>query len=155
MRFSRSFGLSLVYLVTFGISWERAFPVWLRKVSMELRFIPRQRIKKQRHYLADKGSYSQSCGFPSSSSSSVTQSCPTLCDPMNCSTPGLPVHHNSQSLPKLHWVGDHPTIQPSHPLSSPSPPALNLSQYQGLFEWVSSVHQVAKVLEFQLQHQSF
>ena len=85
---------------------------------------------------------------------SVAQSCPTLCDPMNCSTPGLPVHHQ---LPEsiqthVHRVGD--AIQPSHPLSSPSLPALNLSQHQGLFKWVSSSHQVAKVLEFQLQHQS-
>ena len=87
--------------------------------------------------------------------SSVTQSCPTLCDPMNHSTSGLPVH---QQLPEfiqthVHWVGD--AIQPSHPLSSPSPPALNLAQHQGLFKWVNSSHQVAKVLEFQLQHQSF
>ena len=86
--------------------------------------------------------------------SSVTQSCPTLCDPMNCSTPGLPVHHQ---LPKftqthVHWVSD--AIQPSHPLSSPSP-TFNLSQRQGLFQGVSSSHWVAKVLEFQLQHQSF
>ena len=115
MRCSRSFGLSLVRLVTFGISWERAFPVWLWKVSMELRFIPRQRIKKQRHYFADRGSYSQSCGFPSSSSSSVTQLCPTLCDPMNCSMPGLPVHHQlpESTQTHVHWVGDHPTIQPT------------------------------------------
>ena len=87
--------------------------------------------------------------------SSVTQSCTTLCDPMDCSTPGLPVHHQllefTQTL--VHWVGD--AIKPSHPLSSPSPPTSNLSQHQGLFKWVSSSHQVAKVLEFQLQHQSF
>ena len=75
---------------------------------------------------------------------SVAQSCPTLCDPMDCSTPGLPVHHQ---LPKLaqthvHWVSD--AIQPSHPLSSPSSPVFNLSQHQGLFQWVSSSHQVAK-----------
>ena len=87
--------------------------------------------------------------------SSVAQSCPTLCNPMDCSTPGLLVH---QQLPELaqthvHWVGD--AIQPSHPLLSPSPPAFNLSQHQGLFQWVRSSHQVAKVLEFQLQHQSF
>jgi len=86
--------------------------------------------------------------------SSVDQSCPTLCDPMNCSTPGLLVYHQ---LPKLaqthvHRAGD--AIQPSHPLSFPSP-AFNLSQHQGLVQWVSSSHQVAKVLEFQLQHQSF
>ena len=86
--------------------------------------------------------------------SSVTQSCPTLCDPMDCSTPGLPVHHQlpESTQTHVHWVGD--TIQPSRPLLSPSPPALNLSQHQGLFKWVSSLHQVAKVLEFQLQHQS-
>ena len=87
--------------------------------------------------------------------SSVTQSCPTLCDPMNYSAPGLPVHHQlpESTQTHVHWVSD--AIQPSHPLSSPSPPALNLSQHQGLFKWVSSSHQVAKVLEFQLQHQSF
>ena len=82
---------------------------------------------------------------------SVTQSCPTLCDPMNHSTPGLPVHHQLPEFTQthVHWVGD--AIQPSYTLSSPSP----LSQHQGLFKWVSSLHQVAKVLEFQLQHQSF
>ena len=87
--------------------------------------------------------------------SSVAQSCPTLCDHMNHSTPGLPVHHQLPEFTQTHvlWVGD--AIQPSHPLLSPSPPALNLSQHQGLFKWVSSLHHVAKVLEFQLQHQSF
>ena len=73
--------------------------------------------------------------------SSVAQSCPTLCDPMNCSRPGLPVHHQLLESTKthVHWVGD--AIQPSHPLSSPSTPSLNLSQHQGLFKWVSSLHQ--------------
>ena len=87
--------------------------------------------------------------------SSVLQSCPTLCDPMNHSMPSLPVHHQVLEFTPthVHWVGD--AIQPSHPLSSPSPPALSLSQHQGLFKWVSSSHQVAKILEFQLQHQSF
>ena len=87
--------------------------------------------------------------------SSVTQSCPTLYDPMNHSTPGLPVHHQlpESTQTHVHWVSD--AIQPSHPLSSPSPPALNLSQHQGLLKWVNSLHQVAKLLEFQLQHQSF
>ena len=91
--------------------------------------------------------------FPSVSS--VAQSYPTLCDPMDCSTPGFPVHHQLPELTQthVHWVGD--TIQPSHPLSSHSLPTFNLSQHQGLFKWVSSLHQVAKVLEFQLQHQSF
>ena len=80
--------------------------------------------------------------------SSVTRLGPTLCDPMNRSTPGLPVHHQllESTQTHVHWVGD--AIQPSHPLSSPSP-ALNLSQHQGLFQWVSSSHQLAKVLEFQ------
>ena len=87
--------------------------------------------------------------------SSVTQLCLTLCDPMDCSTPGFPVHHQ---LPEpiqthVHRIGD--AIQPSHPLLSPSTPTFNLSQHQGLSQWVSSLHQVAKGLEFQLQHHSF
>ena len=87
--------------------------------------------------------------------SSAAQSCLTLCDPMDCSMPGLPVHHQLPEFTQTHvyWVGD--AIQPSQPLLSPSPPIFNLSQHQGLFQWVSSSHQVAKVLEFQLQHQSF
>ena len=78
-----------------------------------------------------------------------------LCDPVNCSMPGLPVHHWLPEFTQthVHWVGD--AIQLSHPLSSPSPPALNLSQHRGLFKWVSSSHPVAKILEFELQHQSF
>ena len=101
----------------------------------------------------------------SGSVSSVAQLCQTLCDPMNHSMPGVPIHHLDRDAwspypdvlestqTHVHWVGD--AIQPSHPLLSPSPSALNLSQHQGLFKWVSSSHQVAKVLEFQLQHQSF
>ena len=90
------------------------------------------------------------CVFHFQSVSSVAQLCPTLCDPMDRSTPGLPVHHQLPEFTQthVHWVGN--VIQPSHPLSSPSPPALKLSQHQGLFKWVSSSHQVAKVLEFQL-----
>ena len=74
---------------------------------------------------------------------------------MDCSMPGFPVHHQLPELAQthVHRVGD--AIQPSHPLSSPSPPAFNPSQHQGLFQWVPSSHQVAKVLEFQFQHQSF
>ena len=84
--------------------------------------------------------------------SSVAQSCLTLCDPMDCSTPGLPVHHQlpQPTQTHVHWVGD--AIQPSHPLLYPSPPAFSLSQHQGLFKWVSSSHQVVKVSEFQLQY---
>ena len=86
---------------------------------------------------------------------SVVQLCLTLCDPMNRSMPGLPVHHQFPESTQIHvhWVGD--AVQPSHLSSSPSLPALNLSQNQDLFKWVSSLHQVAKILEFQLQHQSF
>ena len=93
--------------------------------------------------------------FSSVQFSSVTQSCPTLRDPMSCSMPGLPVHHQLPESIQTHVHRVSDAIQPSHPLLSPSPPALNLSQNQGLFKWVSSSHQVAKVLEFQLQHQTF
>ena len=86
--------------------------------------------------------------------SSVTQSCLTLCDPMDCSSPGFPVHHQLPELAQIqvHQVDD---IQPSHPLLSPSPPTFSFSQHQGLFQWVSSSHHMAKVLEFQLRYQSF
>ena len=113
----------------------------------------------------------RSCGFPqwfkhsklpyllcahlvhrlnSFSSVQFSQSCPTLCDPMNPSTPGLTVHHQRPEFTQthVHWVSD--AIQPSHPLSSPSPPAPSPSQHQRLFQWVNSSHEVAKVLEFQL-----
>ena len=80
--------------------------------------------------------------------SSVAQSCLTLCDPMNCSTPGLPVHHQLPEFTQTRVHQARDAIQPSHPLSSPSPPAPNLSQYQGLFKWVSSLHQVAKYWSF-------
>ena len=85
----------------------------------------------------------------------LIQSCRTLCDPMKCSMPGLPVYHQLPEFTQshVHWVGD--AIQPFHPLPSPSPPAPNPSQHQGLFQWVNSSYEVAKVLEFQLQHQSF
>ena len=87
--------------------------------------------------------------------SSVTQSCLTLCYPMNRSKPGLPVHHQLPEFTQIHVhrVGD--AIQPFHPLSSPSPPALNPSHHQSLFQLVNTSHEVAKVLEFRLQHQSF
>ena len=82
-------------------------------------------------------------------------SCPTLRDPMDCSMPGLPVHHQLPEFTQTHVHQVSDAIQPSHPLPSPSPPHFYLSQHQGLFEWVSFSHQVAKVLEFQPQHQSF
>ena len=85
---------------------------------------------------------------------SVARLGPTLCDPMDCSTPGFSVLHHLPEFAQIHihWVSD--AIQPSHPLSSLSS-TLNLSQHQGLFQWVGYSHQVAKVLELQLQHQSF
>ena len=80
----------------------------------------------------------------------VTQSCLTLCDPMDCSTPGLPVHHQlpEPTQTHVHWVSD--AIQPSHPLLSPSPPALNPSQHQDLLQWVNSSNEAGKALEFSL-----
>ena len=87
--------------------------------------------------------------------SSVAQSCPTLCNPMNRSTQCLPAHHQLPEFTQTHVHRAGDAIQPSHPLSSPSPPAPNPSQHQGLFLWVNSLHEVTKVLEFQLHHQSF
>ena len=85
---------------------------------------------------------------------SLAQLCLTLCDPMDCNMPGFPVRHYVPELSQahVHWVSD--AIQPSHPLLSPSP-VFYLSQHQGLFKWVCCLHQVAKILELQLQHQSF
>ena len=85
----------------------------------------------------------------------VAQSFPILGDLMDCSMPGFPVHHQLPEFTQahVHWVGD--AIQPSQSLSSPSPPTFSLSQHQGLFQWVSFLYQVAKILEFQLQQQSF
>ena len=107
-----------------------------------------------------RGAYKGSPGIGKSKTwcvqfSSVTQSCLTLCDPMDCSTPGIPVHHQPLELTQIHvhQVGD--ATQLSHSLSSPSPPVFNISQHQDLFKGVSSSYQVAKVLEFQLQYQSF
>ena len=88
-------------------------------------------------------------------SCSIAELCPTLCNPMDWDTPGFLVLYHLLVVAQthFHWVSD--AIRPSHPLSPLSPPIFNLSQHQGLLQWVSSVHQVAKVLELQLQHQSF
>ena len=86
--------------------------------------------------------------------SSIAQLCLTLCDPMNRSTPGLPVHHQLPEFTQTHVHRVSDAIQPSHPLSSPFPPAPNPSQHLSLFQWVKSSYEVAKVLEFQLQHHS-
>ena len=92
--------------------------------------------------------YSANFTFDSVQFSSVTQLCLTLCDPMDCSLPGLSVHHQLPEFTQthVHWVGD--AIRPSHPLLSPSLPTLNLSQHHGLYKWVSSSHQVAKDWSF-------
>ena len=87
--------------------------------------------------------------------SSVTQSCPTLCKPMECSTPGLPLHQQLLEPTQTHGHCVSSAIQPSHPPSTPYPPTFDLPQHQSLFQWVGSSHQVAKVLESQLQHQPF
>ena len=84
---------------------------------------------------------------------SVTQLCPTLCDPMNPSTPGLPVHHQPPEFTQTHVHRVGYAIQPSHPLLAPSPFPFSLSQHQRLFQRIGSLYQVAKVLAFQLQHQ--
>ena len=88
--------------------------------------------------------------FQSDQIRSVAQSCPTLCDPMNRSTPGLPVHHQHPEFTQTHVHRVSDAIQPSHPLSSPSPPAPDPSWHQSLFQWINSSHEVAKVLDFQL-----
>ena len=131
--------------------------IWVAQISIFILCILSYRKYKLYTSLKD---WQHICGFvvfsePSVQFSSVTQLWLTLCDTVNRSTPGLPVHHQLPEFTQIHVhrVGD--AIQPSHPLSSPSPPAPDPSQHQGLFQWVSSWHQVAKVLEFQLQHQSF
>ena len=142
-------------------AWGISF-MWQREVSKSNRC---RRGRKLVMFLVSPlengghGVYTQKFGNPLKSQFSFVQFSHSVAsdssDPMHCSTPGFPVH---RQLPKLvqthvHWVGD--AIQSSHPLSSPSPPAFNLSQHQGLLQWISSLHQVAKVLKLQLQHLSF
>ena len=116
---------------------------WRRKWQPSPVFLP-EKSHGQRSLVA----YNPSVQF-----NSVTQSCPTLCNLMDCTMPGFPVHHQLLELLKLIWVSD--AIQLPHPLLSPSPPAFSLSHHQDLFQRVSSLYQVAKVLQFQLQHHSF
>ena len=130
---------------------------FITKKIQRLPYVPFTSYKSFLHIISPSDSSVQYNIFRISLSvqfSSVAQSCLSLCDPMNRSKPGLPVHHLLQESTQthVHQVGD--AFRPSDPLSSPSPLALNLSQHQGLFKWVSSLHQVARVLEFQLQHQS-
>ena len=129
------------------------FDLWVRKIFW--RMATHSNILVWRIPWTEEAGGLQSIGSHPIQFSSVTQSCPTLCDRMDCSTPGFPEQHQILELAQthVHQVGD--AIQPSHPLSSPSPPTFYLSQHQGLFQWVSSLNQVTKVLELQLQHQSF
>ena len=148
-----------------GKSWVFCFSSLsvLSSIRLSQWFSTRGDFVPQRHMtfcmvvtLGDVCVWCEGCSESVSQSiSSVAQSCPTICDPMNRSMPGLPVHHQflESTQTYVHWVSD--AIQSSHPPSSPSPPALNLSQHHGLFKWVSSSHQVAIVLEFHLKHQSF
>ena len=136
--------------LSFTTSWS-----FLKLTSIELVIsYPEKKKKIQKAPVWFLFTWKLSLVCSSKFSYSVAQSCPTL-QPHDCNMPGFPVHHQLQEFTQTHahWVGD--AIQPSHPLSSPAPPAFILSQHQGLFQWVSSPHQVAKVLEFQLQHQSF
>ena len=107
-------------------------------------------LRKMAHMIKKKGSTRVSVQF-----SPVTQSCPTLGNPIDCSTPALPVHRQIPQPTQTHVHRVSDATQPSHPLLSPSAPAFNPSQHQGLFQRVGSSHQVAKVLEFQFQHLSF
>ena len=149
-----------VYLIWTQLTWvcitqfiNRAYEI---SFSVSLHPTPRHQdctlfpLQTLRYLFVD-----QALQFSSVQFSSASQSCPTLCNSMNRSTPGLPVHHQLPEFTQthIHRVGD--AIQPSHPLLFPSPPAPNPSQHQSLFQWVNSSHEVAKVLEFQLQHQSF
>ena len=137
-----------------GSSWQGSKPHFLHLLHWQVDSLPLHHLGSH-EFWGDAIQPITSFILSFSQFSSVAQLCPTFCDPMNRSMPGLPVHHQLPEFTQthVHWVSD--AIQPSHPLSSPSPSALNLSQHQGLFQWVSSLHQVAKVLEFQLQHQSF
>ena len=122
---------------------------WSNEILFVLAF-EFQWITKRERYFMQRKQVSQL-----SSAQSLSLSHVQLCNPMDYSTPGLTVHHQLPEFTQthVHQVGD--AIQSSHPLSPPSPPSFNLSWHQGLFKWVSSSHQVAKVLEFQLQHQPF
>ena len=121
---------------------------WLlpRKAGWPVKFTLRWGLEFRDHILLMF--YRLCCFFEQVQFSSVAQSCPTLCDPMNSSMPGLPVHHHLLEFTQthIHQVGD--AIQPSHPLLAPFPPAPNPSQHQSLFQWVNSSREVAKVLKF-------
>ena len=126
--------------------------LFVAKPTWDLASLPKNRLSLE---AAKDHSLSVMSKLPIVCCCSVTQSCPILCDSMDGSTPVFPVLHRLPEFAHayVHWVGD--TIQPSHPPSPLSLPTFSLSQHQGLFQWVRSSHQVVKVLELQLQHQSF
>ena len=137
----------------------RSHMLWGNEAHMLLTAEPAPQPEKTRHFSNHptpcKGDPAQPREKLFLKTYSVTQSGPTLCDPTDCSMPGFPIHHQLQEIVQTHVHQVGGAIQPSHPLSSPSSPAPNLSQHQGLFKWVTSSRQGAKVLELQLQHQSF
>ena len=148
----------LEYSPAIDLTWEPGQVEWLLLASdvssfLQCKYWQTKQYNNVSHLCSLKFSSSHifECGRKQKNIfqfSSVTQSCPTLCDPMDCSMPGLSVHHQLPEFTQTHiyWVGD--AIQSSHPLSSP--PAPYPSQHQSLFQWVNSSHQVAQVLEFQL-----
>ena len=133
--------LTFVYTM-YSLPWWRSGGKDSACNAGELGSIPRQATV---HGVAKSQTWLSSVQF-----SSVAQLCPTLCDPMNHSTSGLPVHHQLPEFTQTHVHQVSDAIQPSHPLSFPSPPAPNPSQHHSLFQWINSSHEVAKVLEFQL-----
>ena len=124
------------YMSQFPYMWKKKYYL-SHKITKSIKIYHTGYMLKMSHYTSDQ-------------IRSLAKSCPTLCDPMNRSTPGLPVHHQLPEFTKTHVCRVSDAIQPSHPLSSPSPPAPNPSQHQSLFQWVNSSHEVAKVLKFQL-----
>ena len=136
-----------ILLPQFHVLKHSSFPLWSEMASLSLNL----HIYLFIYLDHSMGYISLVCLFTYSVQfSSVAQSCPTLCDPIDRSTPGLPVHHQPLEFTETHVHQVSDAIQPSHPLLSPSPPAPNPSQHQSLFQWVNSSHEVAKVLEFQL-----
>ena len=128
--------------ISLSIELGRSYLIWKEKIT-STSFWEYWNMKRLRGFLFSSAQFSYSVVVSD------------FCDPMDCSMPGFPVHHQLLELTQthVHWVGD--AIQPSHLPSCHSPPTFILSQHQGLLKWVSSSHQITKVLEFQLQHQSF
>ena len=126
---------------------------WRRKWQMTPVYLPGK--SHGQSSLAGYNPWGHRTAGHNSATCSVAQLCPTLCNPMNCSTPGLPVPHHLPKLAQAHIHCISDAIQSSHPLTPPSLSTLNLSQNQGLFQWVNCSHQMNKILELQLQHQSF